>query len=117
MDLRLIESSKLRRLICKAPKYTGTYIYQLLRSAEKSTFSSTDECIDSWSREKSICQLELAEWNNLDYYKEEFKTLSHEYIKSRLPNIALKIDVVKRFLDSLRDNFNIVSINKANGNL
>lgn len=67
MDLRLLESSKLRRLICKAPKYTGTYIYKLLRSAEKSTFSSTDECIDGWSKEKGMCQLEIYKYETIYY--------------------------------------------------
>ena len=52
-DLQPIENNKLRKLFCKGPMYRELTCINLY-SAMKDIFSSIDECIESWSKEKVI---------------------------------------------------------------
>lgn len=63
--------------------------------------------------------MELAEWKSplTKILEEEIKTSTHKYINIRSYNTALKNNIVKRSLDSIHDNFVIVTNDKANGNI
>ena len=63
--------------------------------------------------------MEFAEWKSpaTRILEEGIKTLTYKYINIRSYTITLKGDIVKISLDSIYDNFVVVTIDKANGNI
>ena len=69
----------------------------------------------SWSRKTGGNKLELAEWKTpfTRSLKKRIKDSTHKYINIRSSSVSLKTDIVKRTLDSLRETFIIVLIDKV----
>ena len=116
-DLRFVQNNKLRKLICKGPKYREPEPVCWIK-AKSSLVNGLEETITALSNKFGITKLAFQEWKssilqNIDFRISKFKTkFENQNIKPFLKN-----STVRTALNDLHNNFVLAPIDKAANNV
>ena len=112
-DLRIIKSNKLRKLICKGPKYYESKAVDF-NTPKNNIFKGIDKCIRSWKHKKGLPKALLSQWKS-----KISECIEEKIVKLRSSDICPgKSQTIKyhgSVKDALNDRYLITSIDKAKG--
>ena len=117
-DLRIVSNNKLRKILCKGPKFReNTHVD--FNKAKKDITNGIDNCIASWCKKKDLPEEAFLEWRNIvineiDIRIEELNT---NFTLIRQSKTSLKNNDVKQSLSELHDKFILTPIDKATNNI
>ena len=115
-DLRIVQNSKLRKLLTKGPNYREPRTLNFHKCKSAIT-SGLDECIDNLSSKYKIDSSNFQAWKNLILQKVEDKIQFLKARKTIIPTKPVLSDPeVLTYLEELQRHFVIVPIDKASNN-
>ena len=117
-DLRIIKNNKLRKIICKGPKFRETKPISF-EYAKNNISNGLNDCIRSWCDKKGIPEESLTEWKNtvMEEITDRIRDLESTSILHKQSFTSLNNMVVKQALNDLHDNYVCTPIDKASNNV
>jgi len=117
-DLRIIRNNKLRKIMCKGPKFRETKPINF-QYAKVNILKGLDDCITSWCNKKGVPEVSLVEWKNvvMEEVVDRIKHLQETSVEHKKSLTSLNNVVVKQALNDLHEKYVFTPIDKASNNI
>ena len=116
-DLRIISNNHFRKIFSKGPKYRENRPIDLDK-ARCSVLSGLETCVNTWCEKHGICKSFFSTWmiKIKDKINDKVNSLKQTLITNKYYNSILSPHV-KIELDKIHNDFVVVPIDKATGNI
>ena len=116
-DLRIVRNNKLRKLLCKGPKFREKESISWEKVKETVHMGIID-AIKKWTEVESLAKSHFDEWREKVFEKVDCKlTLLKQKVKFVRANKILKDNTVANYLDELQHKYVMTPIEKADSNV